>query len=177
MTNSIANPRSKPLIGARPRCAPSERLRKIPRESSEQYDHTRMIPQKRLMPPMSQNPHADSKIRLVLEHTANGRAVFYCVMRDAPGAKSANFGIKNRVRANAPKLERPVFIDIEPPAKVSYINRLTDQSSNWEGGAPAEPPVREGANLQRASARVGLASANSRPERPIHLYREEKVLL
>jgi hypothetical protein len=77
---------------------------------------------------MSQKPHTNSKIRLILEHTVANRAVFYCVSRDALGPKSANFGIKNRVAPSAPKLEKPVFIDIEPPAKVSYINRLTDHS-------------------------------------------------
>jgi hypothetical protein len=77
---------------------------------------------------MSQNPHAVSKIRLVLERTVANRAVFYCVSRDAPGAKSASFAIKNRVARRAPKCERPVFIDIEPPAKVPYINGLAEHS-------------------------------------------------
>jgi hypothetical protein len=117
------------------------------------------------------------KIRLVLDHTPAGRAVFYCVHRDTTGTKSGTFVPKNRVAKNGTKPHKAEFIDIEPPAEVSYINRLTDQSSTWEGEAPAESPVREGANFQRASARMGPASANSRPERPIHLYREEKVLL
>jgi len=77
---------------------------------------------------MAQNPHMISKIRLVLEHTVTNRAVFYCVHRDAPGAKSATFGIRNRVGAHAPQCERPVFIDIEPPAKVPYINGLAEHS-------------------------------------------------
>ena len=77
---------------------------------------------------MSQNPHMIPKIRLVLEHTVANRAVFYCVHREAAGAKSANFGIKNRVGARSPKCERPVFIDIEPPAKVPYINGLAEHS-------------------------------------------------
>ena len=77
---------------------------------------------------MSQSPHAISKIRLVLEHTVANRTVFYCVSRDAPGAKSASFAIKNRVTRRTPKPETPVFIDIEPPAKLPYINGLTEHS-------------------------------------------------
>jgi hypothetical protein len=69
-----------------------------------------------------------SKIRLVLEHTVANRAVFYCVHREAPGSKSANIGIKNRVDARSSKCEKPVFIDIEPPAKVPYINGLAEHS-------------------------------------------------
>lgn len=78
--------------------------------------------------PMSQNPHTIPKIRLVLQHTVAGRAVFYCVSRDTSDPKSATFGIKNRVRAHRPQRSRPVFIDIEPPAEVPYINRLTEHS-------------------------------------------------
>jgi hypothetical protein len=77
---------------------------------------------------MSQNHHTTPKIRLVLEHTVANRAVFYCVSRDAPDPKSPNFGIKNRVRGRTPQFERPVFIDIEPPANVPYINGLAEHS-------------------------------------------------
>jgi hypothetical protein len=77
---------------------------------------------------MAQNPHTISKIRLVLEHTVANRAVFYCVSRSAPGAKSTNIAIKNRVAPRTPKFEKPVFIDIEPPAKVPYINGLAEHS-------------------------------------------------
>jgi hypothetical protein len=79
---------------------------------------------------MSQNPRTNSKIRLVLEHTVANRVVFYCVHGEAAGAKSANFAIKNRVATQAPKLDRPIFIDIEPPANVPYIDGLTNHSSS-----------------------------------------------
>jgi len=77
---------------------------------------------------MSQNPQSISKIRLVLEHTVANRAVFYCVCRDVPDPKSASIGSKNRVGARRSNCKGPDFIDIEPPAKVSYISRLTDHS-------------------------------------------------
>jgi len=77
---------------------------------------------------MSPNPHAIPKIRLVLERTVANRAVFYCVHREPTGAKSVNFAIKNRVHARGSKCEWPVFIDIEPPAKVPYINGLAEHS-------------------------------------------------
>src|SRR3954462_10261175 len=48
-------------------------------------------------PTMSQNPPEVSKIRLVSDRTPTERIVFYCVSRDTHGAKSANYGIKNRV--------------------------------------------------------------------------------
>jgi hypothetical protein len=79
-------------------------------------------------PQMPQNPQSNPKIRLILEHTVANRAVFYCVSRDTPGPKSATFGIKNRVRAQRPQCQRPDFIDVEPPAKVPYINSLAEQS-------------------------------------------------
>src|SRR6478752_10711898 len=126
MTKLLASTRSKPLIGARPQCAPSQRPFKTPGESFEQFKNSRTIAPKHLPPPMPQNHHTDCKIRLVLEHTPAGRAVFYCVTRDTTGAKSANFAIKNRVAPNAPKFERPVFVDIEPPANVPYINGLAE---------------------------------------------------
>jgi hypothetical protein len=69
-----------------------------------------------------------SKIRLVLEHTVANRAVFYCVHRDAPVARSPNIAIKNHVAPNVPKCQRPDFNDIEPPAKVPYINGLAEHS-------------------------------------------------
>ena len=69
-----------------------------------------------------------SKIHLVLEHTVTNRAVFYCVHHDAPGAKSPNIAIRNRVAPNAPKCEKPVFIDIERTANVPYINGLAEHS-------------------------------------------------
>lgn len=128
MTNSIAKPRSKRLIGARPSCAPREQLRKTPGENFAQYDNAAAVTTKYLALPTAQNPDTDCKIRLVLEHTVCGRAVFYCVPRDAPGAKSPNFGIKNRVALNASKPRKPVFIDIEPSAKVPYINPLAEHS-------------------------------------------------
>jgi ethanolamine ammonia-lyase small subunit len=77
---------------------------------------------------MPQNLRTTSKIRLVLQHTVANRAVFYCVHREAAGAKSAIFAIKNRVRARTPQFQRPDFIDIEPPAKVPYINGLAEHS-------------------------------------------------
>ena len=125
------------------------------------------------LPQMLQNSNANSKSRLILEHTIAGRAVFYCVFPKSPDAKPPTFGTKNRLRAHGPKLELHQSVDIEPSAKVPYIDALTEHSITWQ--APAEPPVREGASLQRASAPASQASAKSRPERPIHLYREEKV--
>jgi hypothetical protein len=77
---------------------------------------------------MSKNRRTIPKIRLVLEHTIANRAVFYCVHREADGPKSGTFGIKNRVGPRSPQCQRPVFIDIEPPAKVPYINGLADHS-------------------------------------------------
>jgi hypothetical protein len=108
-------------------------LRKTLGESFAQYDKSppnHLIMPFTVPPRMSQNPPTNSKIRLVSENTPSNRAVFYCVPRDEPDAKPANFGIKNRARAHAPHYKTPGVIDIEPPAKVPYINGLTDRSTS-----------------------------------------------
>ena len=101
---------------------------------------------------MPQNPNSISKIRLVSDHTPTERIVFYCVHSELAGAKSVNFGIKNRVvapRQNSnssapvrpdnratftvrlaesrpPIADSPFPIDIEPSAKLPYINGLAE---------------------------------------------------
>ena len=63
-------------------------------------------------PQTDPKPHAVPKIQLVLEHTAAGRAVFYCVPRDKPAPKPANIGIKNRL---APERQNPPTAAATPP--------------------------------------------------------------
>jgi hypothetical protein len=95
---------------------------------------------------MPQNPHKIPKIRLVLEHTIANRAVFYCIYHEAADAKSANSGLRNRVTVRDPKTPGAHSNDIEPPAKVPYINGLAEHSMN-------HPVIPAQAGIQLLAAR------------------------
>src|SRR5262249_10310974 len=109
------------------------------------------------LPQPLQNSDTNYKTRLVLDHTIAGRAVFYCVFPKSPDPKLPSVGMKNRLRTPVPNLKPHQSVDIEPSANVPYIDGLTEHSTSW--ATPPGPPVREGANLERASAPLSRASA------------------
>src|SRR5436190_15465865 len=132
-------------------------------ESFAQLVNSLRIVQTQLLPPATNvpKPPHDFQNSLILEHTVANRAVFYCVHREAAGAKSANFGIKNRVGAHSSQCDRPVFTDIEPPAKSPYTSWLIDRS-NYRTHERASTPVTSHLNAPHGGKLVDLQVSPSR---------------